>query len=330
MSSELVAIGFAILWLTTFFPAWYLLLRLVAISSQQRLSLTSLRFISYFVVYQLIIALPYVFVLVFGDEVPQVFKLIAYSVLAVGFVVTCVRLLFGQHVEKLLWYIYGFVYDGLLNFYPYVELINTSVAHLKIDESSDVLDLGAGTGNGSIKINMLNPSHIDVVDGSSSMLRKARKKLKPHANYSIVHSDIDLFLKRKNPGTYNRVLMINVLYALHDREKVWKLLYDQTSLDTRVAMTSSDRGGSKQLIRHHLRHDKLIKLFHPKLIAVFVIDTLISAFAKDGVFHFIDAKDMKLEAESAGWAVENIGRTYGDKINGVNVLFILTKPKQKK
>ncbi len=325
MTNTQLGILFAILWVVTFLPAWYLLGKLVVYSASPGKRLASFSFISLFISYQLVIALPYIPVLIFGTELSGFVKSVVVGIITVGFLLSLVRFFVASRVEKVLWGIYGYVYDGLRYFYPYTHLLSMAAERLEIEPESIVLDLGCGSGNGSLLIANQKPSKLVSVDSSSSMLRPAYKKLKTFDFVTIKKQDALSFLKSAGNEEFDRVLMVNVLYAVNDREVLWRELMRVTKKDARIIMTSSDRDGNFAIIKEHLAHASFFKLLHPKLLGVFIVDSLISSFAGQGVFHFISKEEMIAEIEAAGGKVSDIERCYGGKKDGVNIMATVTK-----
>lgn len=324
MSNKILVISFVLLWLITFLPAWYFLGKLSVYAATPNKKLFSIRFAFLFLVYESIIAAPYIPLIIFGDELPAFIKSIVWAVLLVGVLVGTLRFFAASKIEKILWSIYGYVYDGLNNFYPYEALIEDSVRRLGVISSDNVLDLGCGSGNASAKIAELKPASLTCVDSSKSMMRPIKKKI-GSAKANIYIDDALCFLEKSEDAVYDKIVMINVLYAVHDREKLWSELMRVLSANGRIVMTSSDKKGSLVLIKEHLKHRSFFSLLNPKLIAVFVIDALISSFAGTGVFHFISREEMTSEIIEAGGKVSEVERCYGGSKSGVNLIMNIEK-----
>jgi ubiquinone/menaquinone biosynthesis C-methylase UbiE len=316
---------FALIWVITFLPAWYLLAKLVAIASSRK-SLLSFHFISTFIIYQLIIAAPYLFLLLSGDQhVHGFLKNTIIGLMAISVLIAVARFFFSSNITSLLWHVYGYVYDGLLNFYPYRNLHELVMSHTSPNMSMRVLDLGAGTGNQSIMLSKFK-CQIDAVDSSKTMLLKLAKKIskKNITNINVIKSDVLEYLRSAKPEKYDRIVMVNVLYAVEDRAELWKELLRVLKPSGKVVVTNSDRGGSTTLIKDHVTHDRFLTLLRPSLLAVFIVDSLISELAKSGTFSFVSKKQIIREVNSAGGVFNYISRCYGGS-NGVNILFTVEK-----
>ena len=142
--------------------------------------------------------------------------------------------------SELHWSRYAVSYDKLLlNFPEYNSLLDSIVN--RVSYSSKVLDLGAGTGNATLRllqaddkmlVDSVELNHamaqqlitkVEVLENSTSMSYFSRLQL---LKESILQ--LDEFPKLLRPGSYDAALMVNVLYAVDDpqkcMEKVAKLL----------------------------------------------------------------------------------------------------------
>jgi ubiquinone/menaquinone biosynthesis C-methylase UbiE len=218
------------------------------------------------------------------------------------------------------------VYDGLLHFYPYQHLQELVYDEVNPTKNMRILDLGSGSGNQTIKLAKIGCS-IDAVDNSQSMLKRLdkKKKLNNYDNIQIFHADLISFLERTTANSYDRIVLTNVLYTVQDREVFWKEIMKTLKNDGKIVATNSDRSGSGSLIREHILHKNRRSLLRPKLVAVFVIDMLISEMSKSGQYSFIDQKTIEKEVSDVGAKFTYIKRCYGGDEEGVNILFDITK-----
>ncbi len=323
--TQLAILFFAIMWVATFLPVWYLFSKLIVYSLRPKQAVKSLRFWVSLVIYLSLLALPYLLLLQQADTFSSTFKAVLYGLLIFIFAVPLAQIFLSKRIESLLWGLYGYVYDGLLHFYPYKNLVDEAVKRLKIKNNDQVLDLGCGTGNASLKILLQEPKFLQSVDGSSSMLRPAKAKLADFQNVKIYKQDAVEYLRQLESKSLNKILLINVLYAVHNGDELWQELLRVLKDDGLIVMTSSDRGGSLALIKDHLRHASIFQLMHPKLVAVFAIDSLISIIASSGNFHFISQQEMINGIEAAGGKATSITRCYGGEKDGVNLMMTIYK-----
>jgi ubiquinone/menaquinone biosynthesis C-methylase UbiE len=290
-------------------------MKLIAIiASEQKLGL---KFWGVFVVYRVLLALPYLVLLFLGDGIlGDIFKSIIIGLLVAGLLLSLLRFFAAGKIISLLWYFYGFVYDGLLNFYPYRKLVSDVITFSSRDlpeEPKNILEIGCGTGNVLVALQEHYPgAKVTGVDISSSMLKVAKKK----TNASLAQTDAHSFLLATNE-VYNMIILQNSLYAIPERQELWKELFSALSPGGTIIITNSDLAGSKTIIREHLAHDSWWKLLHPKLLLIGLIDSFISQLSTTGAFNFIPEKDLRREIAYAGGAMSSVERAYG----GVNILF---------
>lgn len=310
-------IVFVVLWVVTFFPAWALFLRLLAVSaSSNRLTL---KFWWLLLLYRFLIALPYIVLLVVGaDTLPDIFEIVIVGFILMGLALSVVRFVFKNRIVAWLWWVYGYVYDGLLHYAPYRRLIKrtTALAVKEMPNAHSILELGCGTGNVLAALGTAYPkAYLVGVDNSSSMLRSASKKLH---NAEIVRDSALHFLRSCPPDHYNLVVMQNVLYAINDRELLWKQLARVLKKNGVVIITNSDREGSFSITKEHLKYGKWYELLYPKLLCVGLIDAFISQLSRAGSFSFISESVIRNEVKPY-FKMSATERVYGD----VNILFTL-------
>jgi len=230
-----------------------------------------------------------------------------------------------------MWHAYGYTYDGLRYFYPYQQLIRQVAERLELSPGLRVLEIGCGTGN-VLEIALQTPEiHGIGVDMSASMLAVARRKLRSYiakGQLDLVQQDIEVFLKQLPSSSIDRIVSVNVFYALGNRAVIWSELMRVLGPQGRMVITSSVRTGSGPIIKEHLKNASWLRLFQPKLLGVFIIDTLINLIGDTGHFAFPDERVLREEVEKAGGVWVNPVRCYGGVEEGVNVLFTVLKPQE--
>ncbi len=226
-----------------------------------------------------------------------------------------------------LWWLYGYTYDGLLNFYPYQNLLKI-VASRVGSNPGKTLEIGCGTGNvlNSILNNYHGSASLDItgVDLSPSMIRAANKKLGARPDSSLVHlkcADILSFLKTQPSDSYDTIVSVNVLYAVQRRSEIWVELFRVIRPTGRMVMATADRTGSGAIIREHVQFGNVFSLLRPMLLGVFIVDSLINVFGDAGHFEFPSRDILYNEVLARGglWSKEE--RCYGGSIKGVDVVF---------
>lgn len=234
----------------------------------------------------------------------------------------------GHRLTTGLWNLYAHMYDGLLDFWPYRDLLDRVEAELQLTTATAVLDLGCGTGNLTQRL-ALRGARVDAVDGSHAMIAIANRKLASFVSEGAVrlyHEDLIQHLRGCPTSSVDRVVMTNVLYALSasQRAELWHAILRVLRPDGRAVITTSDRPGSLPIIRDHLRHAGVRDLLTARLAGVFVVDAIINLLARSRQFQLTAADVLTAEIAKAGGRLMSIQRCYGGDVDGVNILVVLT------
>jgi SAM-dependent methyltransferase len=117
------------------------------------------------------------------------------------------------------WDLYSRVYGGVYQLIPYRNLLWDAYEALELEEGMRVLDAGCGTGNFEhfISTKPLPQIVVDGVDGSPGMLAMASRRCRDlgFVRFSLVNLNEQLPF---DDNTFDRVVSINVLYALDRQE----------------------------------------------------------------------------------------------------------------
>ena len=115
------------------------------------------------------------------------------------------------------WDLYSRYYDAIYQLMPYRKLLWDTFQALDLRPGMRVLDAGCGTGNFEAFIAEKDPPAIEVeaIDFSPRMLQVARKKCDRLGAYTFSQADLNQPLPFAD-ASFDRVLSINVLYALDD------------------------------------------------------------------------------------------------------------------
>jgi|ERR1700683_5346485 len=231
--------------------------------------------------------------------------------------------------EQNLWGVYSHVYDGLLAFWPYQNLLQLVLGEADIHDGDRILDLGCGTGN---FLNDAYKSKPEItatgVDLSPAMLKAARRKLAQRVNDNVldlVNEDIMTFLEAQPDKKFDRIISINVLYTIRDQESLWRELLRTLKPGGKITVTTSIRTGSLPIIKEHLGHKPFISLLRPKLVVVFFIDALINLMGNTGKFTFADEQQLRGAVNAAGGKWGESQFCYGGSNEGVNILFSVSR-----
>jgi ubiquinone/menaquinone biosynthesis C-methylase UbiE len=283
-------------------------------------------FIGLFVLYRLCIAAPYIVLLVMGGtRLGALAQGLIVGILLTGLALSVVKLLVRQRVLRALWDVYASVYDGLLYLYPYRHLLDLVVERIHVRPHMTVVDLGCGTGNLLCRLHNKQVKLVGV-DQSRRMLSCARKKCIGGVAEVVLHEASALeFLCNLADDSVDVVVMSNVLYTYTDRSRLWQELLRVLKADGYAIVANPDRRGSRVIIVEHLRHDSWIKLLHPKLVAVWIIDALISLLESAGHFSFPPKEELREELAVVGAQMHSVRRCYGGSRRGVSLLFTVSR-----
>ena len=232
-----------------------------------------------------------------------------------------------QQVVNFLWNQYSKTYDGLLYFWPYVNLISMLKKRLSVKEGDVVLELGCGTGNILYSLLENKPSKLVGVDISKGMLSVAANKLANERSIptQLVQSDLVSYLNNATTQSVDKIVTCNVLYAIEDQKVLWQEIIRVLKDDGLVVVTTSVRVGSFPIIKEHIKHSSFINLLRPKLLGVFLIDSLINGLGHSGHFAFHDENALRKAIEDAGGHASDFERCYGGPEEGVNIIFQVNK-----
>ena len=153
------------------------------------------------------------------------------------------------------WDLYSRFYDSVYSLMPYRKLLWDAYAALDLRHGMKVLDAGCGTGNFEAFISEKNPPDIEIeaVDFSASMLAIAREKCRSLEWVSFSPGDLNARLPYPD-GTFDRIVSINVMYALEDWDETMREFLRVLKPDGVMVLTSSVpnfRAGP--LIADHIR-----------------------------------------------------------------------------
>lgn len=138
------------------------------------------------------------------------------------------------------WDAYSRYYDSVYHLMPYRKLLWDTYQALDLAQGMRVLDAGCGTGNFEHFIAQKNPPaiSIDAVDTSPAMLDRARAKCHDLSGITFAEADLNGRLPFED-ATFDRVICINVLFALEDWDRTIAELLRVLKPEGRMVLTSS-------------------------------------------------------------------------------------------
>jgi ubiquinone/menaquinone biosynthesis C-methylase UbiE len=121
------------------------------------------------------------------------------------------------------WDVYSRCYDSVYSLMPYRKLLWDSYQALDLLPGMDVLDAGCGTGNFELFLAEKDPPpvRIEAIDFSAAMLSTAGKKCRAMAHVRFRQANLNSALPYPD-STFDRIISINVLYALEDRDRTMR------------------------------------------------------------------------------------------------------------
>lgn len=148
-----------------------------------------------------------------------------------------------EHSAGQFWDLYSHYYDSVYHLMPYRKLLWDSYDALDLKPGMRVLDAGCGTGNFEAFIAQKNPPAIQIqaVDFSQSMLARARAKCTGLDSADFVWADLDKRLPFPD-NSFDRIVSINVLYTLPDRDHTMRELMRVLRPGGRMVLTSPAPG----------------------------------------------------------------------------------------
>jgi ubiquinone/menaquinone biosynthesis C-methylase UbiE len=137
------------------------------------------------------------------------------------------------------WDLYSRYYDAIYQLMPYRKLLWDTLQALDLQPGMRVLDAGCGTGNFEAFIAEKDhpPVEIEAVDFSRRMLQVAQTKCAGVGAYTFSQADLDLPLPFPD-AHFDRILSINVLYALGDPDATLHELVRVLKPDGLMVLTS--------------------------------------------------------------------------------------------
>jgi ubiquinone/menaquinone biosynthesis C-methylase UbiE len=180
------------------------------------------------------------------------------------------------------WDVYSRVYDSVYQLMPYRKLLWDTYQALELGPGMRVLDAGCGTGNFEHFVHQKNPPsvRIDAVDFSAAMLAVAKKKNSDLDNVEFSRGDLSARLPYPD-SCFDRILSINVLYALPDPDSTMRELLRVLKPGGVIVVTSpAPEFAVAALVVDHFRRVKNIWGAWRKIATV---ATSVGVFAVSGV-----------------------------------------------
>jgi SAM-dependent methyltransferase len=137
------------------------------------------------------------------------------------------------------WNVYSHVYNGVYHLIPYRSLLWDTYVELDLKPGMRVLDAGCGTGNLEhfISTKPIPDVVVDGIDASTGMLAVARRRCARLRFARFSAADLGERLPFDD-ATFDRVVSVNVLYALKDQDLAVSEMFRVLKPDGRLVISS--------------------------------------------------------------------------------------------
>jgi ubiquinone/menaquinone biosynthesis C-methylase UbiE len=228
------------------------------------------------------------------------------------------------------WNTYSYFYDDLINLYPYRNLLSRVLSKTELTKNSNVLDLGCGTGNlCQALLEQAPEAHVEGVDWSASMLKRARNKLKNYSNVNLIQGNIIPYLQSAKSNHYTDVILVNAVYTIANHKLLWDQIYKCLKPGGSLIFANPDRTGNWSILKEQINHSSWTSLVRPRLMGVWLIDGLLSLLGKAGKYDFTPKDKLYSELQEANFSVNKslTERCYGGDKDGIDLIIVASKPK---
>ncbi|MCX6744912.1 MAG: class I SAM-dependent methyltransferase [Candidatus Parcubacteria bacterium] len=167
--------------------------------------------------------------------------------------------------------------------------------------SISALDIGAGTGNITLKLlDNKNIGSIVVVDLSKEMLEQLQFKLESNPKVKIVNADIDSFLEAQTKG-FDLITISSVLHHLPDYFETTEKILKKLNAGGALLIFHEPTGQKSKLLEIITWLDSrlFVNLLLPPLVKE-VITTLDHSYSDYHVYHDFDLEGLKKHFENKG------------------------------
>jgi SAM-dependent methyltransferase len=160
-----------------------------------------------------------------------------------------------------LWNLYAACFDLVAGLAPYQDMLDEVVAALDLRPGMRVLDAGCGTGALEVRLAERHPEvEVVAVDASPAMLARARRRTRS-VNPRFMDANIDDFLAKEN-GRFDRVVSVNVIWALADPRRTIEHMTDHLVQGGRMVHTTPRwRFRFDVIVVRHLRRTRGVWAF---------------------------------------------------------------------
>lgn len=228
------------------------------------------------------------------------------------------------------WNTYATCYDALLQLKPYQNLLQHVADTLDLTPDDSLLDVGCGTGNLLYKIGAeYNHGALAGVDFSHEMLERARTKCNGY-NPTFLRTDVNSPLPFGD-GTFNKVVSVNVLYALTDPSATLKEIRRVLKPGGELVLATPKSGFDNGLIlkdhagstepdhvweKPHVSAEREEFVIRKAITDEILIQQMLyvakqnRSIAQTATFHFFTNSELEQLLQDSGFSVTKISPTY--------------------
>lgn len=217
-------------------------------------------------------------------------------------------------LSRSFWNFYAWVYDTLLVFRPYGEMLREAADSVASAPGSRILDAGCGTGNLSRQL-LLEGYQVSAVDSSPSMLARAVNKC---PGVGFCRADLEKPLQFET-SSFDAVTCSNVLYTLREPEAAIREFRRILRPGGRLILTNPVPGCSPdKILQKHWNlgsaWDKLNLLaVLPQILLLFAFNRFLLTRDRRTQLYLPPPGELTQMLQSAGFAEVEVHPTYADQ-----------------
>ncbi len=319
---------FAVLYLGTFIPCWYFVFRIVDSAKKKDFN----KFIWYSIAELFLLILPYIYVLVFGKNLPVWFY-IFFLILALLSIVmsfkTIAEKINAKNKSLILWNFYTFFYKNLVRYSePHYKMFMDAYVSLNIKDKDKILDAGCGAGDfEDYLMKNKTKANITAIDFSIKLLNEARKRTGDQPNINFQQLDLVKVLPFSD-NYFDGIVMISVLFSLPDTNHILKELRRIIKKNGRIVIIepkpefnmgkiSAAQLKSVQNKSFFERVNFIIKFLFkiPLIIIIVILNIIMNRWAKEGYYKYYSTKELAKEVTLSGMKIINMSNTLANQDN---------------
>jgi len=327
---------FAVLYFGTFIPCWYFVFRIIWALKNREVN----KLLWYFFIELFLLALPYLYVLIWGRNIPfWVYIILALLIIIAFFsVIKRISKMLGSDQSaksQMLWDVYAIFYGrATRDSIPHQNMFKGAIKALNLKKEDYLLDAGCGAGDLE---EFIVKDNLDIkvkgIDFSSKMIDQAKKRFKEYNNICFKQADLDKKLSFKN-DVFDGIVCISVLFSvprvdftLKEFNRVIKnggrvvLIEPKPTFNMSEIMKNYFNQVSKFEISDKIKSYLTLLYRLPLILFIIILNKIMDKWAKEGKYKYLEEKELKAAVERAGLKVIKTTSTLANQ----DTLLIATK-----